>query len=867
MRVVIAAGGTAGHVVPGLALARALSRRGHEVAFLGTADRLEAELVPRAGFDFHPVRARPFVRRPSPAALGAVLTALRAVGECGPLVRGAGVLVGMGGYASVAPVLAARRAGVPVVLHEQNAVAGLANRALSRAAAAVALSFPQAGRGLARRVRLEVTGNPLREEILRVRAEREALAREGRAELGLEEGRRTVLVFGGSQGALHLDRAAAGACRLLSGRGDLQVLLITGPAHLEETRRGLPTWGPLLVRTLGYLDRMELAYACADLVVCRAGATTVAELTACGLPALLVPYPHATGRHQEANARALQRSGAASVLRDEELTAVTLARRVESLLDHEERLRAMAERSRALGRPDAAERLADLVEEVSRAAGRPRSVRPDGATDPSARPGDGIPDPYRWRSAHLVGIGGAGMSGIARLLLAAGVRVSGSDLKDSPGLAALREAGATVFVGHRAEQVGRPDVVVASSAIPPNNPELRAAREAGVPVWSRAQVLAGLMRGRRGVAVAGTHGKTTTTSMVSVMLSRLGLDPTFVIGGDLNESGSGAWSGSGELFVAEADESDGSFLLLEPEVAVVTNVEEDHLDHYGGRAEIERAFAAFASRARVVVACWDDPGARRALEGLRLPLVRYGRGPDADVRVLEEELRRGRGSRSLVDVGGRRVWLELAVPGAHNVLNGAAALAVASVLELDPEAAAGALASFTGVRRRFERKGEADGVVLVDDYAHHPTEVAATLKVAREATPRRVVAVFQPHRYTRTRAMWRELGRSLREADLVVLTDVYGAGERPIPGVTGKLVAEALAEEAPGRRVVYLPHRADLAPFLAREVRPGDLVLTIGAGDITMVGQELLGLLRERSGGGPQGGQAPDGPRGGNHGS
>ncbi|HXF57641.1 MAG TPA: UDP-N-acetylmuramate--L-alanine ligase, partial [Actinomycetota bacterium] len=837
---------TAGHVIPGLALARALSRRGHEVTFLGTADRLEAELVPRAGFGFQPVRARPFVRRPSPAALGAVLTAVRAVGECVPLVRGAGALVGMGGYASVAPVLAARRAGVPVVLHEQNAVPGLANRALSRVAAAVALSFPQAGRGLARRGRMEVTGNPVREEVLRVRTERQALAREGRAELGLEAGRRTVLVFGGSQGALHLDRAAAGACRLLSGRADLQVLLITGPDHLEETRRGLPTTGPLLVRTLGYLDRMELAYACADLVVCRAGATTVAELTACGLPALLVPYPYATGRHQEANARALQRTGAASVLRDQELTAVALARRVESLVDHEERLRAMAERSRALGRPDAAERLADLVEEVSGAAGAGRRVRTPAAADPP--PGDGVPDPYVWRSAHLVGIGGAGMSGIARLLLAAGVRVSGSDLKDSPGLAALREAGATVFVGHRAEQVGRPDAVVASSAIPPTNPELRAAREAGVPVWSRAQVLAGLMRGRRGVAVAGTHGKTTTTSMVSVMLSRLGLDPTFVVGGDLNESGSGASAGSGELFVAEADESDGSFLLLQPEVAVVTNVEEDHLDHYGGREEIERAFAAFAARARVVVACWDDPGARRALEGLSASLLRYGRGPEADVRVLEEELRPGRGSRSLVDVGGRRVWLELAVPGAHNVLNGAAALAVASVLQLDLEAAARALASFTGVRRRFERRGEAGGVLLVDDYAHHPTEVAATLAVAREAAPRRVVAVFQPHRYTRTRAMWRELGRSLAGADLVVLTDVYGAGERPIPGVSGKLVAEALAEEAPGRRVVYLPHRSDVAPFLAGEVRPGDLVLTIGAGDITMVGQELLGLLRERLG-------------------
>jgi UDP-N-acetylmuramate--alanine ligase len=475
------------------------------------------------------------------------------------------------------------------------------------------------------------------------------------------------------------------------------------------------------------------------------------------------------------------------------------------------------------------------------------------------REAEGLPDPYRWARAPLVGIGGAGMSGIARLLLAAGVGVSGSDLKDSPGLAALRAAGATVFVGHRAEHVGRPDAVVASAAIPPGNPELRAARDAGIPVWSRAQVLAGLMRGRRGVAVAGTHGKTTTTSMVAVMLSRLGLDPTFVVGGELNESGSGARSGRGELFVAEADESDGSFLLLRPEVAVVTNVEEDHLDHYRDREDIERAFATFASRARTVVACWDDPGVRRALGALRPGPVRFGREEGADVRVVEERPLPGRGSRAVVEVGGRRVPLELAVPGSHNVLNAAAALAVGTVLGVELEAAARALASFTGVRRRFERKGEEDGVVVVDDYAHHPTEVAATLRVAREATSRRVVAVFQPHRYTRTRAMWRELGRSLREADLVVVTDVYGAGETPIPGVTGKLVVEALAEEVPGRRAVYLPRRLDVGPFLAGEVRPGDLVLTLGAGDITMVGDELLELLRGRRGTGarPASGRGP----------
>ena len=365
-RVVVAGGGTAGHVFPGLAVARALRDRGHDVAFVGSSEGLEARLVPAAGFEFNPVVAQPFTRAPSLRALRAPVVALQGAARCRPLVRGAAAAVGMGGYASVSTVLAARREGVPIVLHEQNAIPGLANRALARLAEAVALSFPDARSAFGHRVRIELTGNPVREEILRVPDERDTLAKEARESFELEEERTTILVFGGSQGALHLNRSMVGACRLLSPRSDLQVVLVTGPAHLESIRAGLPktNGGPgLLVRLFGYLDRMELAYACADLIVSRAGATTVAELTVCGLPALLVPYPYATRNHQEANARAVQRAGAASVLLDDQLSAEALATRIESLVDHEERLRAMAEHSKAFGRPDAAARLASLVEE------------------------------------------------------------------------------------------------------------------------------------------------------------------------------------------------------------------------------------------------------------------------------------------------------------------------------------------------------------------------------------------------------------------------------------------------------------------------------------------------------------------------
>jgi UDP-N-acetylmuramate--alanine ligase len=458
-----------------------------------------------------------------------------------------------------------------------------------------------------------------------------------------------------------------------------------------------------------------------------------------------------------------------------------------------------------------------------------------------------VPDLSGIRRAHLVGIGGAGMSGIARLLLARGVRVSGSDLKDGPALPALRHEGASVEVGHDGALVDDVDAVVVSTAIGPENPEVVEARSRRIPVLARAQVLAALSRERRTVAVTGTHGKTTTTSMVAAILERTGLDPTYVIGGDLNESGSNARSGNGDLFVAEADESDGSFLLLSPEIAVVTNVEEDHLDFFSGRTEIEAAFAAFCRRASVVVACGDDPGVRRVLERAAIPAVTYGESPDNDVRVERVQVRL-EGSSCEVRWTDAAQELTVPLPGRHHLLNATAAVAVARHLGIDPAAAAAALERFRGVRRRYERRGSIGGVELVDDYAHHPTEIAATLESAH-ATPAagdrsgRVVAVFQPHRYSRTAGMWRELGSSLVHADVAVVTDVYAAGERPVPGITGKLVVDALAEAAPGKRIVYLPHRADVAPFLAREVRSGDLVLTLGAGDVTMVSDELLARL------------------------
>ncbi|MGH2724207.1 MAG: UDP-N-acetylmuramate--L-alanine ligase [Actinomycetota bacterium] len=461
---------------------------------------------------------------------------------------------------------------------------------------------------------------------------------------------------------------------------------------------------------------------------------------------------------------------------------------------------------------------------------------------PGSIPTLAVPDLAGVRSTHLVGIGGAGMSGLARLLLAGGIAVSGSDLKDTKGLVQLRALGAAVHVGHRAEHIGDAETVAVSSAIPPDNPEVVEARRRGIPVYARAQVLAALMAERRGVAVAGTHGKTTTTSMLAVILERSGRDPTYIIGGDLNESGSNARWGSGELFVAEADESDGSFLLLSPEIAIVTNVEPDHLDFFGTAAQVEAAFATFCRRAGRLVVCGDDPGASRVAGTAGVEVTTYGEGGGSDVLVDRIEVGPA-GSRCRLRFEGQAIDVRLQVPGRHHLVNAAGALAAARLAGVGLEEGAAALARFTGVRRRFERRGRAGGAEFVDDYAHHPTEIAATLTAARAGGPRRVVAVFQPHRYTRTAVLWRALGESLAGADVVVLTDVYGAGEVPMPGITGKLLVDALLERSPRTRAVYLPHRSTVARFLSTTVREGDLVLTLGAGDITMVGEETLTML------------------------
>jgi UDP-N-acetylmuramate--alanine ligase len=446
------------------------------------------------------------------------------------------------------------------------------------------------------------------------------------------------------------------------------------------------------------------------------------------------------------------------------------------------------------------------------------------------------------------------MSGIARILLSRGVAVSGSDAKESRTLAALRALGADVSVGHTANHVGEAvGTVVVSTAIREQNPELTEARRRGLRVLHRAAALASVMAGRRGVAVAGTHGKTTTTSLLTVALQHCGADPSFAIGGDLNESGANAHDGSGELFVAEADESDGSFLLLSPYAAIVTNVEADHLDHYADAAAVAAAFEAFMARIApdgFLVTCADDPGAARLAgfaRGGGLDVRTYGTGEGVDFRVGRVELAGGGSTFEVVGAGGRIGSVDLRIPGWHNVLNATAALAVGLELGFDFSAMRGGLARFTGTRRRFEPKGASGLVRVFDDYAHHPTEIRATLAAAREvAGEGRLVVAFQPHRFSRTAAFATEFGSALGLADEVVVMEVYSAGEDAIPGVTGAAVAASVP--LPAEQVVFEPSWSAVAGHLAARARPGDVVLTLGAGDVTMIGGEVLRLLEREPG-------------------
>jgi UDP-N-acetylmuramate--alanine ligase len=451
----------------------------------------------------------------------------------------------------------------------------------------------------------------------------------------------------------------------------------------------------------------------------------------------------------------------------------------------------------------------------------------------------------RVRSIHFVGIGGIGMSGIAEVLIAHGFEVSGSDVRESDIVLRLRSLGATVHVGHRGENLTHADVVVFSSAVKRDNPELVAARQNGIPVIPRAEMLAELMRLKDGIAIAGSHGKTTTTSLVATVLREAGLDPTVVIGGKLNALGTNAARGAGDLLVAEADESDGSFLHLSPAIAVITNIDAEHLDHYGDHQGVKDAFVSFANRVPfygVVVGCLDHPHVQDILPRIDKRIATYGLAAQADYRAKNPQVKGLTTSFEVFRRGDKLGTFEVRMPGIHNVLNSLATIAVADELSIDLAQVKKSLASFAGVQRRFTIVGEEAGITIVDDYGHHPAEVQVTLEAAQRAYGRRLLVAFQPHRYSRTHHCFDELTRAFNRADVLFMTDVYAAGEEPIPGADSKTLCQAIRDHG-HRDVTHVAKVDDLAEAIAKRAQPGDVIVTMGAGNITTVGRTLLAKL------------------------
>jgi UDP-N-acetylmuramate--alanine ligase len=455
---------------------------------------------------------------------------------------------------------------------------------------------------------------------------------------------------------------------------------------------------------------------------------------------------------------------------------------------------------------------------------------------------------------HFVGIGGIGMSGIAEVLLTLGYKVSGSDLKSSSVTERLAEKGAIIFEGHRAENITGAEVVVASSAIRRENPEIAAAHAEHIPVIQRAEMLAELMRLKYGIAIAGMHGKTTTTSMVAAVLAGGGLDPTVVVGGRVDAMGSNARLGKSQYMVAEADESDRSFLKLSPILAVVTNIDREHMDCYRDMEDVEQAFLGFIDRVPfygMAVLCHDDDRLRNMLPRLARRATTYGTHEDSDFRILP-----GKGKCSsnkhyahfAVEYRGKSLGdFHLRVPGNHNILNAAAAVAVGIGLDIEPDRIREALENFRGVDRRFQLKGSAADVSVIDDYGHHPTEVRATLAAAKQCGFKRVHVIFQPHRFTRTRDLLEEFGASFDDADTLTVLDIYAASEQPIPGITGERLAETIRSFGNRRGVVnYAPSFEEAARTIADRAEPGDMVLTLGAGSVSQLGAMVLEQLKKK---------------------
>ena len=824
--VVITGGGTSGHVLPAIAIAEMLEDRGvdpRDIHFVGTVRGIDAQLLGDTEYPFTLLPVTGLRRSLRPAAIvanvGMIVRQVAARRRCAALLAELrpDVVVSVGGYGSLAAMHAARRLGIRTVVVSYDSRPGLATLRQARHADTVTVADPTSP--LADAI---VTGAPVRRAMRHL--DRDAERNRSRDLLGLPRGAFVVGVVGGSLGSGLLNETIRSlAADPPEGLDDVVWYHVTGTRFADESTN------PRRV-SVAYQNDMAALYAACDVVVTRAGASTVAEVATVGVPAIIVPWAAAAENHQEHNARQLSATGAAVLLTESELSPARLASEVVALRRDAARRERMSRAVRAMGE---AHRGDSLVTAILGGHGDSR-----GAV--------GRPGLDKRRRLHVVGIGGPGMSALARALHEAGHVVSGSDVRDSDVVAALRAEGIEVHLGHHAAYVEGCDAVCASSGVPPDNIEMAVAREKGIPALTRAAMLAALCEQAPTIAVAGTHGKTSTTSLLAVMLGGAQRRCGFVVGGDAPDLGTnGGWSASGP-FVVEADESDGTHEELPVTSAVVTNVDVDHLDHFGSVDAIAASFARFARNVTgTVVLCADDPALAIIVGELREAghrVVTYGESAAADVRVttitqgavhLTFDLDIARGVAEVF--GGRdSLRIELRAQGRHYALNATAALVLALVHGASLDDCLDAMSSFRGVGRRFEVRGESNGAVLVDDYAHLPTEISAVLASTRDGAfaGRRLVAVFQPNRFHRMAAMSDQYRDAFTAADVVFVTDIYASGTAPIAGVTGRLVVDAVASAHPGADVRWRETRGELVTAVADELRSGDVCVSFGCGDI-----------------------------------
>ena len=822
IKVMIAAGGSGGHIFPAIALARRLRERQRncDILFVGSNKALDRRVFEKEGFAFRLLSTNKLPYRPSLALIpfAALLfwDLLRSFFML--LSFRPHVTVGFGGYLSSPVSIMSRLFRVPVLIHEQNVIPGRANRLFFRMADVIAVSFGETIDRLGRDAKKAVvTGNPIRPELFSHDRQRALKA------FGLAEGKFTVLVIGGSQGSRRLNEVFSAAFAELDGRikAALQVIHITGAKDYERTFDTYKASG-VEHRVYSFIDRIEEAYSAADLAVTRSGSSALFELAFFGKPVIAVPYPFAMS-HQEENGRVFEKAGAALMIKEKELSARLIKETITGLINDKARLSAMGEASRRLGFPESSDVLAS---HVLRLAKRSRRLLDK-------------------RHIHFVGVGGIGMSGIALVLAQMGYKISGSDAKLNNITKKIEEKGGKVFEGHKSSNVGpQTELIVYSSSITHDNPEFLEAQERNLLIAQRAEMLAALFNRKDGIAVSGTHGKTTTTSLLSVMLEKCGLDPTAIIGGEIDLFNGNAKLGNGRYFVAEADESDASFLHLNPFCSVITNVELEHLDYYKTLDDVLSSYAAFAHNTKPGGAVYyyeADSNAKKALARYAGRKESFGFSAPADIYPVDMTMSEFSTSFGCVYKGKQLGRVELQIPGRHNVLNALACLLVGLNLGLGFNEAAAAIKDFNGTKRRFHLRANVGGIMLIDDYAHHPTEIRAVLDACRNWKDRRVIAIFQPHRYTRTLFLADDFGRCFAGVDKLILTDIYAASEAPIEGVSVRNIYDRVKNN--GLEDVVMMKKNDIADYVMDIKKAGDMIVVLGAGDIKNVADELSDRL------------------------